>query len=137
MALKRVKKQVKRGAIKSSKPRVHVMFTGGTISMKIDPLTAAAGLAYLRELIDWESYFGWRRGEGFDLDAERAALTEVIETAATPQQAWNGAEWTATIPLAPQRLNSPSVMPVVLAKTAGRADGRRVSGAVKDALGRL
>ena len=28
----------------------------------------------------------------------------MIETAATPQQAWNGAEWTATIPLAPQRL---------------------------------
>ncbi|MFN8676595.1 MAG: GatB/YqeY domain-containing protein [Thermomicrobiales bacterium] len=29
------------------------------------------------------------------------------------------------------------VMPVVLAKTAGQADGRRVSGAVRDALGRL
>lgn len=29
------------------------------------------------------------------------------------------------------------VMPVVLAKTAGQADGRRVSAAVKDALGRL
>lgn len=29
------------------------------------------------------------------------------------------------------------VMPVVLAATAGRADGRRVSGAVKEALGRL
>jgi uncharacterized protein len=29
------------------------------------------------------------------------------------------------------------VMPLVLAKTAGRADGRRVSGAVKDALSRL
>ena len=29
------------------------------------------------------------------------------------------------------------VMPVVLGNTAGRADGRRVSGAVKDALGRL
>lgn len=29
------------------------------------------------------------------------------------------------------------VMPVVLAKAAGRADGRRVSGAVKDALDRL
>ena len=29
------------------------------------------------------------------------------------------------------------VMPVVLAKTAGQADGRRVSGAVKDALARL
>jgi uncharacterized protein YqeY len=29
------------------------------------------------------------------------------------------------------------VMPIVLATTAGRADGRRVSGAVKDALGRV
>ncbi len=29
------------------------------------------------------------------------------------------------------------VMPLVLASTSGRADGRRVSGAVKDALGRL
>ena len=25
---------------------------------------------------------------------------EVIETAATPKQAWNGAQWTASIPLA-------------------------------------
>lgn len=33
---------LKRGAAKASKPRVHVMFTGGTISMKIDPETAAA-----------------------------------------------------------------------------------------------
>ena len=29
------------------------------------------------------------------------------------------------------------VMPIVLANTSGRADGRRVSGAVKDALSRL
>ena len=52
------------------------------------------------------------RGKTLDVFPE---TPEVIETAATPQQAWNGAEWTATIPLAPQRLNSPSVMPVVLA----------------------
>ncbi len=52
------------------------------------------------------------RGKTLDVFPE---TTEVIETAATPQQAWNGAEWTATIPLAAQRLNSPSVMPVVLA----------------------
>ncbi|HWS04382.1 MAG TPA: thioredoxin family protein, partial [Burkholderiaceae bacterium] len=37
-----------------------------------------------------------------------------IETAATPKQAWDGTVWTASVPLAPQRLNSPSVMPVVL-----------------------
>lgn len=40
---------------------------------------------------------------------------EVIETAGQWTQAWNGAAWTATVPLSPQRSNSPSVMPVVLA----------------------
>jgi len=35
-------KPVKRSAKRSKKPHVIVMFTGGTISMKIDPLTAAA-----------------------------------------------------------------------------------------------
>ena len=52
------------------------------------------------------------RGKTLDVFPE---TPEVIETAATPKQAWNGAEWTASIPLAPQRLNSPSLMPVVLA----------------------
>ncbi|MGE3349371.1 MAG: protein-disulfide reductase DsbD family protein [Ramlibacter sp.] len=42
---------------------------------------------------------------------------EVIETAAPITQAWNGAEWTASVPLSAQRSNSPSVMPVVLATT--------------------
>jgi len=40
---------------------------------------------------------------------------EVIETAAEWQQAWDGAAWTARIPLSAQRSNSPTVMPVVLA----------------------
>ncbi|MDB5880566.1 MAG: thiol:disulfide reductase (thiol:disulfide interchange protein)-like protein [Ramlibacter sp.] len=44
---------------------------------------------------------------------------EVIETGAKWTQAWNGATWTAQVPLSPQRAASPSVMPVVLA-----ADGR-------------
>jgi len=52
------------------------------------------------------------RGKTLDIFPE---TPEVIETAATPQQAWNGAEWTASLPLAAQRLGSPSVMPVVLA----------------------
>ena len=39
---------------------------------------------------------------------------EVIETAATPTQGWNGAVWTASLPLSAQRSNSPSVLPVVL-----------------------
>ena len=40
---------------------------------------------------------------------------EVIETAAVPAQSWQGAVWNATLPLSSQRLNSPAVMPVVLA----------------------
>ena len=40
---------------------------------------------------------------------------EVIETAAPWTQAWNGAVWTATVPLSPQRSNAPTRMPVVLA----------------------
>ena len=40
---------------------------------------------------------------------------EVIETAADWQQSWDGAVWTARVPLSPQRSNSPQVMPVVLA----------------------
>ncbi|HWS06044.1 MAG TPA: protein-disulfide reductase DsbD domain-containing protein, partial [Burkholderiaceae bacterium] len=51
------------------------------------------------------------RGKPLDLFPE---TQEVIETAATPKQAWDGTVWTASVPLAPQRLNSPSVMPVVL-----------------------
>ena len=41
--------------------------------------------------------------------------SEVIETGARWSQAWNGAEWTARVPLSPQRTSSPGVMPVVLA----------------------
>ena len=39
-------------------------------------------LLYLQELIDWESYFKWRKGEASDIEIERAALREVLETAA-------------------------------------------------------
>jgi alkylation response protein AidB-like acyl-CoA dehydrogenase len=41
-----------------------------------------AVLLYLNELIDWESYFNWRKGETSDLELDRAALQEVLETAA-------------------------------------------------------
>ena len=37
---------------------------------------------YLQELIDWESYFNWRKGEDGDVDVDRAALQEILETAA-------------------------------------------------------
>ena len=40
---------------------------------------------------------------------------EVIETAARWTQGWNGAVWSASVPLSAQRSNSPAVMPVVLA----------------------
>lgn len=41
-----------------------------------------AVLLYLQELIDWESYFNWRKGEDGDVDVDRAALREILETAA-------------------------------------------------------
>jgi thiol:disulfide interchange protein DsbD len=40
---------------------------------------------------------------------------EVIETAAQWTQRWDGAVWSAKVPLSAERSNSPSVMPVVLA----------------------
>ena len=49
---------------------------------------------------------------------------EVIETAAPWTQSWNGAVWNATVPLAAQRSNSPSTMPIVL---AADVDGQRQS----------
>jgi len=39
-------------------------------------------LLYLDELIDWENYFHWRRGEHADVEVDRAAMREVLETAA-------------------------------------------------------
>jgi thiol:disulfide interchange protein/DsbC/DsbD-like thiol-disulfide interchange protein len=51
------------------------------------------------------------RGKTLDFFPE---TPEVIETAAQWTQAWNGAVWTASVPLSPQRSNSPSPMPVVL-----------------------
>jgi hypothetical protein len=56
------------------------------------------------------------RGKTLDLFPE---TPEVIETAAQWTQAWNGAVWTASVPLSPQRSNSPSPD----ASGAGRADG--------------
>ena len=52
------------------------------------------------------------RGKTLDLFPE---TPEVIETAAQWTQNWNGAVWSARVPLSPQRGNSPDVMPVVLA----------------------
>ncbi len=52
------------------------------------------------------------RGKTLDFFPE---TPEVIETAATWTQSWEGAVWRASVPLSAQRSNSPSVMPVVLA----------------------
>ena len=43
-----------------------------------------------------------------------AETTGVIETAATPTQAWEGALWTARVPLAPHRGESPEPLPMLL-----------------------
>jgi alkylation response protein AidB-like acyl-CoA dehydrogenase len=39
-------------------------------------------LIYLDELIDWDQFFHYRKGEGVDVEAERAALRGVLETCA-------------------------------------------------------
>jgi alkylation response protein AidB-like acyl-CoA dehydrogenase len=41
-----------------------------------------AVLLYVKQLIDWDSYYHWRNGADVDVAAERAALLEVLETAA-------------------------------------------------------
>ncbi len=38
---------------------------------------------YIDQLVDWDSYYRWQRGGDVDVDAERAALLEVLETAAS------------------------------------------------------
>jgi len=61
--------------------------------------------------------------------------TEIIETAAAPEaakatgQSWNGAVWSARVPLSAQRTSSPTVLPIVLSLgadsvvTSARVDG--------------
>ncbi len=41
-----------------------------------------AVLLYVNELIDWESYYHWKKGADVDVASERAALVEILETAA-------------------------------------------------------
>ena len=61
------------------------------------------------------------RGKTLDVFPE---TPEVIQTAAPITQSWAGAVWTASIPLSPERINSPSMMPMVL---AADVDGQRAS----------
>ena len=53
------------------------------------------------------------RGKTLDLFPE---MPEVLHNAAEGTQRWEGDVWTARIPLAEQRSNSPSTLPVVLAE---------------------
>ena len=39
-------------------------------------------LLYVNQLIDWDSFYRWRQGPDVDADSERAALVEILETAA-------------------------------------------------------
>ena len=39
---------------------------------------------------------------------------EVIDNSAKLNQAWEGATWTASVPISPQRSQGPLVMPIVL-----------------------
>ena len=79
-------------------PDSHVRIDGNAIALTVQGLPAAL------------------RGKTLAFFPE---TPEVIETAAAWTQGWNGAVWTARVPLSPQRSNSPSLMPVVLA-----ADGQ-------------
>ena len=80
-----------RGAI----PDSHVRIDGNAIEVSVQGLPVAV------------------RGKTLEFFPE---TPEVIETGAAWTQAWNGAAWTARVPLAAQRSASPSVMPVVLAE---------------------
>jgi thiol:disulfide interchange protein DsbD len=63
--------------------------------------------------------------QGLPVEARGQTLTflpetaEVIENGAAITQQWKGGEWTARVPLSPQRSASPDVMPVVLASANG------------------
>jgi thiol:disulfide interchange protein/DsbC/DsbD-like thiol-disulfide interchange protein len=47
---------------------------------------------------------------------------EIIETAAKPEQSWSGGQWTATIPLHPQRANSPAKMAWMVKIAGGQSN---------------
>jgi thiol:disulfide interchange protein DsbD len=55
--------------------------------------------------------------------------TGLIQNAVAPQAAWSGSEWTARVPLDPQRTEGPTTMPVVLT-AAGQPAGLAVQVAV-------
>ncbi len=70
-----------------------VTLAGDRLSVRVSGLPAAA------------------RGQALGLFPETA---DVIETAGAWTQAWQGDTWTASVPLSPQRSQSPATMPLVL-----------------------
>lgn len=56
------------------------------------------------------------QGKTLELFPETA---DVVDPAGVWKQAWNGAVWTATVPLSPQRSTSPDRMPLVLVSDVG------------------
>ncbi len=60
------------------------------------------------------------RGQPLELLPE---TPNIVVTAATPEQAWQGATWTARVPLDPHRSDAPATLPMVLVATG--ADGAR------------
>ena len=60
------------------------------------------------------------RGQPLELLPE---TPNIVVTAATPEQAWQGATWTARVPLDPHRSDAPARLPLVLVATG--ADGAR------------
>jgi thiol:disulfide interchange protein DsbD len=84
--------------------RPHGLNLGAKDSLRVEGQQLKLSLAGLPD--------GWR-GKTLEFFPE---VAEVIETAAPWSQSWNGATWSATVPLSAQRLNSPKVLPVVLAQ---------------------
>lgn len=62
------------------------------------------------------------RGKALELFPE---TPEILANGARPQQAWNGSLWTARLPLAPERSQSPTRLAVVLAEPGGAAGSAR------------
>lgn len=77
--------------------------TGGTVEVADDGKAIALRLPGLPAAL---------QGKALEFFPETA---EVIETAGAWTQAWDGATWTARVPLSQHRSQSPSVLPVVLA----------------------
>ena len=95
-------------------PRSMASLTGGALpapGARVDGQSLVLSVASLPAAL---------RGQALELFVE---TPELIETAATPTQSWQGAVWTARVPLSAQRSSSPDQLPLVL---AGMQDGQRV-----------